>query len=333
MTRSYLHLLAASTLLVTVQPAAAQRGDSGTLVVVNKGAGTASLVDLASQRIVATLPTGNGPHEIAITRDGRTTVVTDYGGRPGGNTLTVIDVPGRVVARTIDLGRYRRPHGIAFLPGDSLVAVTSEAAGHIVIVRVADGGIVRTLSTTQGGSHMLALVGDGRTIYTSNGRDDSVSDIDLSGVRQTTSFPVPARPEAITVTEDGSEVWVGSNADGTVSIVDTEDRSIEEVARGFGWPYRILITPDNRLAIIPDLRRNELRILDRASHRELAVLNLPGSGPQGVTLSGDGKTLYLALSRQDRVAIIDLETQEITGYLPTGSRPDGVAYSPLVLTN
>ena len=79
--------------------------------------------------MLATLPTGQGPHEVAISRDGSVAVVTDYGAQgPGGNTLTVIDVPGQRVARTIELGQYRRPHGIVFLPGDSLVAVTSEAS-------------------------------------------------------------------------------------------------------------------------------------------------------------------------------------------------------------
>src|SRR5690606_2629150 len=99
----------------------------GPLIVTNKSAATASFVDVAGNRLLATVPTGPGPHEIALSSDGRTAVVTDYGGgAAGGSTLTVIDVPARRVARTVELGEHRRPHGIAFLPGDSLVAVTSE---------------------------------------------------------------------------------------------------------------------------------------------------------------------------------------------------------------
>ena len=48
----------------------------------------------------------------------------------------VIDVPALKVVRTISLGEYQRPHGIVFLPGDSLVAVTSESSRNVVIVSV-----------------------------------------------------------------------------------------------------------------------------------------------------------------------------------------------------
>ena len=59
-------------------------------------------------------------------------------------------------------------------------------------------------------------------------------------------------------------------------------------------------------------------------------MEFPEAGPQGLTLWPDGGTLYLSLNRQDRVAIIDLKTKDITGYIPTGAGPDGIVYSSLV---
>ena len=53
---------------------------TGSLVVVNKRASTATIVDVGSNETLATLSTGHGPHEVAITKDGRLAVVTDYGG-------------------------------------------------------------------------------------------------------------------------------------------------------------------------------------------------------------------------------------------------------------
>ena len=305
---------------------------TGTLVVVNKGAAAANLIDLATGTLVATLPTGDGPHEVAISADGRTAVVTDYGGQTGGNTLTVIDVPGMSVARTIDLGDHRRPHGIAFLPGDSLVVVTSEASGMVVVVRVADGRVVRAVPTQQGGSHMLALVGEGRRLYTSNIRDGTVSQLDMQAGRYLTRFSVPEQPEAIGITPDGAEVWVGSNARGTVSVLDPTTGATEEALHGFGWPYRIFVTPDNRRVLIPDLRGNTLRVFDRATREQVGELEFAGAGPQGITLSADGRIVFLALSQKDQVAAIDLETLDVVGYLRTGARPDGVAYSRVVLS-
>src|SRR5512138_1725597 len=92
---------------------------AGTLIVSNMNDNTATVLDAASGRVLATLPTGEGPHEVAASHDGRWALVSNYGvrGKPG-NTLTVIDVGKLSVARTIDLHEYQRPHGMAFLPGD-----------------------------------------------------------------------------------------------------------------------------------------------------------------------------------------------------------------------
>jgi DNA-binding beta-propeller fold protein YncE len=117
---------------------------TGTLVVLNKQGDDASFVDLASGRVVATVPTGVGPHELVVSTDGRIAVGTDYEGESA--SLTVLDIPGTRVARTIDLSPYRRPHGIAFLPGDSVVAVTVEQDRAVLLVRVSDGEITFDLA-------------------------------------------------------------------------------------------------------------------------------------------------------------------------------------------
>ena len=302
-------------------------GLSGTLVVTNKGPSTATIIDVASGRALATLPTGQGPHEVVLSRDGRVAVVTDYGAQgPGGNTLTVIDVPGLRVARTIELGQYRRPHGIVFLPGDSLVAVTSESTGNVVIVNVAAGVVRSAIPTTQNGSHMVAVVGDGSLMYTGNIGSNSVSELDGRTGKFVRLWQVPAQPEAINVTPDGSEVWVGSNATGLVSVLDPKTGTVSTAAEGVSWPYRVLFSPDRRFTFLPDLRNEELRFLDRASRRELSRLQFPQGGPQGITITPDGKYILQSLSRQARVAVIDVATRAVVGHIPAGDTPDGIAY-------
>jgi DNA-binding beta-propeller fold protein YncE len=316
-------------LVIAARPAApaASQMPGGLLIVTNKSAATASVIDIAANRIVATLPTGQGPHEIAVTSGGRTAVVTDYGGGgAGGSSLTVIDVPGRRVARTIDLGQYRRPHGVAFLPGDSLAAVTSEQSRNVVIVHPESGQIRRAIPTEHDGSHMLAFGARGDRIYTGDIGSNTVSELDVASGAYRRSFAVPAQPEAIGMPSDGREVWVGSNAEGKVSVVDPATGTVRTAAEGFGWPYRIVFTPDDRTVLLPDLRNHELRILDRAGHRELARLPFPGAGPQGITVTPDGRYAFLSLSAEERVAVIDLAQRSVVGHLDAGPAPDGVVY-------
>lgn len=321
-------LLGAAAL--TAEPLQAQVPEvGGTLIVVNKGASTASIVDVSSGEIVATLPTGDGPHEVALSSDGRSAVITDYGGRSGGNTLTVIDVPGKAVTKTIDLGTHRRPHGIAFIRGDEVVAVTTEASRHVVLVNLGSGEIVQALPTEGDVSHMLAIPASSDRVYTTDIRDGTVTEIVVDRGGPSRKIEVPVTPEAVGVRPDGSEVWVGSNDLGVVSVIDTRTGEVQKILEGFGWPYRVHFNADGSMALIPDLRRDALRVVDADSRQELGVVSFPDGGPQGVTFSADGRYAFQSLSRQNRVAVIDLESMSVVGYLSAGGRPDGVAHSPL----
>jgi DNA-binding beta-propeller fold protein YncE len=302
-------------------------GLSGTLVVTNKTPFTATIVDVASGRTLATLPTGNGPHEIVITRDGRTAVVTDYGAQIPGSTLTVIDIPDKRVVRTIALGAYRRPHGIVMLPGDSTVAVTSEVNRAVLIVHIASGAIVKSISTEQNGSHMVGVTADATRAWTGDIGSNTVTELDVPAGRAIRSITVPAQPEAVNVTPDGSEVWVGSNSTGVVSVVDVATGQVAPAAMGIGWPYRVLFSADASLVLTPDLRGEQLRFLDRRTRNELGRLSFPGAVPQGIALSADGRYAFLSLSATGKVAVIDVAQRKVVGELTVGDTPDGVVYT------
>jgi YVTN family beta-propeller protein len=106
---------------------AQSKGSTGTLVVANMNDNLATVLDVATGAVRATLPTGEGPHEVAVSHDGRWALASNYGvrGKPG-RSITVIDVTRATVDRTISLDGYLRPHGMVFLPGDTVVAVTCE---------------------------------------------------------------------------------------------------------------------------------------------------------------------------------------------------------------
>jgi YVTN family beta-propeller protein len=308
---------------------------------------TVTVLDAATGRVRATLPTGQGPHEVAVSPDGRWALVSNYGvrGAPGA-TLTVVDIARAAVARTLTLAGFQRPHGLAFLPGDTLAAVTAEAARAVLVVDVRDGRVVDTLPTRGRGSHMVAVTARGDRAFTANIPDGTVSALDLrrrapAGRDSARLISVGRAPEGIAVTPDGREVWVGSNRDSTVLVVDAERGVATDTLRGFGLPYRIAITPDGRLAVVTDPVRAEVRVVGVADRRTrftvavpadsvVATAEVPGSpSPEGVALSRDGRWAFVTLQGRNRVATIDLRRGVITAYAPTGTWSDGVGYSPL----
>ena len=319
---------------------------TGTLVVSNMNDHTATVLDAATGRVHATLTTGEGPHEVAISRDGRLAVVSNYGvrGKPG-STLTVIDVASAAVARTLRLAGFVRPHGMAFLPGDTLVAVTSEVGQAVLLVDVRDGRVADTLGTRARVSHMVALTADGARAYTSNIPDNTISVIDVRGGDSTRTITVGRIPEGIAVTPDGREVWVGSNRDSTVVVVDAARGVVIDTLRGFGMPYRIVVTPDGRLAVISDPVKGEVRVVSVADRKDrfriavpadslVATAEVPGSpSPEGVAVSRDSRWAFVTLQGRNRVITIDLGRGAIVAYAPTGTWSDGIGYSPVVRTS
>jgi len=317
--------------LLSASTAAAQApaGLTGTVIVVNKQGNDASFIDLATGRIVATAPTGNGPHELVVSADGRTAVVTDYG--RGSNSLTVLDVATATATATIDLGEFTSPHGIAWMPDGERVAVTSESTGNVVLVSIPQRRVVGSISTDAQNSHMLAVTADGGTIWTGDMRSNTVTELDVATMRKVRAFPAPETPEAVNVTPDGSRVFAGSNDTGLVTAFDTSDGSTTVVGEGFGWPYRIYPTPGVRQLLIPDMGGNVLRFFDGSDYTELGSIPFPGEGPQGLILHPDGRHLFLSLARAGRIAVVDIETRSVVGYLPAGAGPDGIGYSPMTV--
>lgn len=331
-------ILALLALAVRALPA-----QTGTLVVSNMNDHTATVLDVASGRVHATLTTGEGPHEVAISRDGRLALVSNYGvrGKPG-NSITVIDIASASVARTLTLTGFQRPHGMAFLPGDTLVAVTSEAGQAVLVVDVRTGAVRDTLPTRGRASHMVALTADGARAWTANIADGTISGIDVRGSDSARVIRVGRQPEGIAVTPDGAQVWVGSNRDSVVMVIDTRSGIAIDTLRGFGMPYRIAVSPNARHVVISDPMKAEVRVVsatDRLARFTIAVpadslvatAEVPGSpSPEGVAISRDSRWAFVTLQGRNRVITLDLERGRIVRYAPTGVWSDGVGYSPIV---
>src|SRR5215469_1561479 len=108
-----------------------------TVLVVCKSDFQLVLVDPATDKVLAKLPTERGPHEVAVSLDGSTAYVSNFGRYSvypagdtlhdqAGNTITVIDVASRRVKSTFDLGTHTGPHGMVVSHDGKLLWSTSE---------------------------------------------------------------------------------------------------------------------------------------------------------------------------------------------------------------
>lgn len=317
----------------------------GLLLVLNKGAATASLIDPASGETRATMATGQGPHEVVLSPDGRTAVVTNYGvpGTPG-STLTVLDLASRAATATIDLAPHQRPHGIAWLPDGRRVAVTLEADSLVALVDVPAARIEATIPTGQALSHMIRVSADGAYAYVANIGSGSVTMIDLAGRYVLRTVPTGAGAEGIALTPDGARLWVTNRAANTVSVLDAQTMAPLDTLQSADFPIRVAFTPDGATALVTNARSGDLRFFDVATGDSIGVLTMradstltrgtmlgmefgAGTGvPIGIMVSPDGRLAYVSNANVDAVTVVDVRRRRVTGYLPTGREPDGVVF-------
>src|SRR5919109_192810 len=153
---------------------------SSRLLVLNKTEATFVIVDPASGKVLARIPTGDGPHEIAVSDDGKFAFATNYGTGPApGHTISMFDLAAQKEVRRIDVGPLSRPHGIDVVNGK--VYFTAEADKKIARYDPATNNIDWLFETGQNATHMVYVTRDAKTIFTANIASDSISIIQQGG--------------------------------------------------------------------------------------------------------------------------------------------------------
>jgi len=298
------------------------------LLVANKGDSTLAFMDPNSGATIATIATGNAPHEVEVSSDGRLAFVSNYGEEAAGNTLSVIDVAARKELRRVDLGELSRPHGLVF--SDGSLYFTSEASRRIGRYDPRAQRVDWTFDTAQSGTHMILAARDGARLYTSNIESNSVSIIarNASGGWTQQLVKVGAEPEGLALSADDRSLWSAHSGDGGVSIIDARNgRVMHTFDAKTRRSNRVKLTSDGHLALISDLGAGELAIFDTATYAERARLQL-GREPSGILLAPNGAEAYVAVSGDRRIAVLDLRTLRVVRTIATGNGPDGMAWVP-----
>jgi YVTN family beta-propeller protein len=299
---------------------------SATLLVLNKEDSTLSIIDPATGATSATVSTGNAPHEVEATADGRTAVVSNYGSQTAGNSLSVIDLGTRKERARVDLGDLHRPHGLA--ASGQQVYFTAEDSKHIGRIDTASGKVDWRFATNQERTHMVLASRDGRTLFTSNVNSNTISVIERSadGTAKQTVVNVGTGPEGLDLTPDGRQLWAANSGSGNLSIIDVAAKAvIRTIDIGTRRSNRIKFTPDGALALVSDLTAGELVVVDVKSQSVKARVAI-GRNASGILVAPDGSRAYVAAAGERKLVVVDLKSLIVTGQVMTGGGPDGMAW-------
>jgi YVTN family beta-propeller protein len=334
--------------------AVSQAPTGARLLALSKRDHTLSIVDPATLRVEARIPSGDDPHEVEASTDGRTAYISNYG-YGAFHTITVVDLPARTQSKVIDLTPLRAPHGLFF--ADGKLWFTAEVNKVIGRYDPTTGKVDFILGTGQDRTHMVYVLPGTQRIVTTNVNSGTLSILDHTETPSTPPPPPPSgampgsppggyRPivpsggnwiatvlptghggEGFDVSPDGKQAWVANAGDGTITIIDLAAKRVaENLNVNIKSANRLKFTPDGKRVFVSMLAQPDVLVLDAATHAVIKRIPI-GHGAAGILMQPDGARAYVACTPDDYVAVIDLKTLEVVGRIDAGGNPDGLAWA------
>jgi DNA-binding beta-propeller fold protein YncE len=315
-------------------PLLAQTTPRESLLILSKQGHTVAIVDPTTLRVLVRIPVGNDPHEVIASSDGNTAYVSNYGGGAY-NTLTAVDIALQTPLNAIDLGALRGPHGLDFAAGK--VWFTAEAAQAIASYDPATSKVDWILGTGQNRTHMIYVSPDTKRIVTTNVNSGTVTIIEKSSMRAQNGPPredwnqtvikVGEGSEGFDVSPDGKEIWTANAHDGTISIIDFEQKKLlQSLNANVRGANRLKFTPDGKLALVSTLSGPDIVVFDAATRKEVKRIPV-GHGAAGIQMQPDGSRAFVACTPDNYVVAIDLKSFQVTARIDAGPQPDGMAWA------
>ena len=188
------------------------------LYVANQNSNSVSVVNVNSQTIEATIPVGNLPFGICISLDGSKVYCSNY----GSNTVSVINTTTNTVVATLNVGLA--PKGITLNPSGTIVYVANSGSNNVSSFNVSNNAMNPNVSVGTS-PFSICFNATGTKYFVSNYYDFTVRSVPIAG-----GFPqtiaVGNYPAGMSLSEDGSQLWVTNYGTDNMSVINTSNNSL-----------------------------------------------------------------------------------------------------------
>jgi YVTN family beta-propeller protein len=265
--------------------------DGSRIYLTNESLNTLDVVSARTLRVIKRIPLSGHPNNLAITRDGLK-VYAGIAQNPG--ALDVIDTTTLTNVKTIPV--QGSVHNVYISPDQKYAIAGSVSSSFISIVDTKTDTMVRTIKETSGIRPM---------IFDTN-PDGSTKNIYV----QLSNFHGFARVDFAT----GQE---------TARIEHTEVPGAEKHTDGLqGAPaHGFAITPGNGGRLWSTSKVNGYAYVYSIADLKEVGRVFVGQHPEWVTMTPDGRFLYIAAAGDNSVTVVDAATIKVVANIPVGQVP------------
>jgi YVTN family beta-propeller protein len=329
-------LFAIASLLATAAatPGIALDAAGAYVYVPNRASADIAVIDSRTDRLVARLPVGNVPHQVAVSDVVDKLVASNT----ADDTISIIDLP-TLATRALRLDH--EPEHMELSPDGVLLAVGNIGAGTVSLVSLAqEREVARVDGLFQ--PHNLTFSPDGSLLYVANLGASHVSVIDVAKAAiideiKIAEPPALASKEApgaefqgivnVTATPDGRLGFAAHGEANELAVIDLRTRALKKRVPLGELPWRAYSTADGRLMLVPNNGDRTLSVISTATLDVVATL--PAAEDVTGVNTGWFETTAFALSRAGRKAVVyDLEAMARVGEIALPGTPETGVTTP-----
>ena len=262
---------------------------------------TVSVLDTATNKVIATIPTEPGPHGMAISQDGRTVYVSG----DGSSSLSIIDAATDRVVKTVAVGKT--PNGVALTSDGKLLLVAIYAEDRLAFLDTATRSVVASVGVPK--PHTVSISPDGKLAYITSQEPGhfALSVIDLAARAVVRSIPLEKTPRDAEFGYDGKAFYFTEAGVSAVQVLSpASDKIVAEIPTGVS-PHFVSVFRGAPLGMVVVQGPGEVLLFDPTTNREVRRIGV-GKQPHWLALSSDGKAAYVTNEGSNDVSVVDIAT-------------------------
>jgi PQQ-dependent catabolism-associated beta-propeller protein len=228
----------------------------------------------------------------------------------------------------------KRPRDMAFSPDHKQIMVVCGDSNALGLVDVATGKLTGTVPLGDS-PEMFALSPDGQFAYVSIEDDSVMAAYDLVSKKPVFEVKTGGEPEGVLITPDGKTAYVTSEVANLVHEIDLTSRKVVKNIQVGKRPRRFVLAAggaelwvSNELDASVGVVDTKTRALKLSIPFEVKGMRSSDITPVGMTLSPDGRSVWVGLGRANHVAEVDVASHTVKRLVLVGKRAWGLRLHP-----
>ena len=198
-------------------------------------------------------------------------------------------------------------------------------ATKVVVVDLSKNAVVGEIADTPG-VHGFLAVPEVQRGFSSNGKENKASVVDLKTLRTISKIDTGESPDALVYDSKRGEVYIFNHRGNSVTIIDAKTSNVvATVSLGGGPEFAAIDSAADRVYVnIED--KSEVVAIDTTKHEVVAHWPLaPGEEPSGIAFDAAHHRLF-STCHNKMMTMLDTQSGKVVGTTAIGTGVDGAAF-------